>query len=413
MNTAINVNPVSGVAAGAKVAHVFRAHSLKPKRNSSEDERTNHAIIIRDFVRTPSTAKGVRELSAKLATYRKRAEEATKPKTKERNLANCRELEKEMATRGKKRKGREAELVEASWAITKFPPLEALAHDPKIYLRIAKIAEKMVTKYFGIPPEKVGIAAHLDQASMHVHTLFSVPEGTTFTELLKGAKYAEIQREFNTLIREEFKDLEIQKITGFKKYETLGDYKKSSVAKLEQELAKAKSSVETYKKLYESTDKLADTYKKRYEAEKAKAPVVTEKEKVVEKIVTVENTTKIEELQEALKTTNDTLSSVQSAFSAQNANMTTLALAIESSTEYKRDIYKEQHFDFIKRVVSSLVEKVQSLSRQISLLLSVTEKESTEEEPKKEHVAEKETTANFQNAFKELQDSLSSTDLKI
>ena len=170
---------------------------------------------------------------------------------------------------------------------------------------------------------------------------------------------------------------------------TQKDYQalKADFEKQKKELESVKSSVETYKTLYDKAAKSRDFYKERAE-------------KVVEKIVRIEDTKRIEELQNALKTlknelesTNDTLSSVQSALNAQNANMTTLALSIESSTEYKRDIYKEQHFDFIKRVVSSLVEKVQSLSKQISsLLLSETKKEAPKQEQmqEKEHVAEKE-----------------------
>ena len=142
MNTAVNINPVSGASAEGKVAHVFRVHSLKPKRNSDENERTNHVIVVRNFVHTQSKNLGVRELSSKLATYRKRYEEATKPKTKERNLAKCKEIEKEILARGKKRKGREAELVEASWAITKFPPALALRTTPKYTCVLQKLPKQ-------------------------------------------------------------------------------------------------------------------------------------------------------------------------------------------------------------------------------------------------------------------------------
>lgn len=173
-----------------------------------------------------------------------------------------------------------------------------------------------------------------------------------------------------------------------------GAAKQADYQALKADFEKQKKELESVKADVLFWKEQTETWKKFYEKEKAKAPVVVEKEKVVEKIVTVQDTKRIQELQEALESTNATLGSVQSAFSAQNANMTTLALAIESSTEYKRDIYKEQHFDFIKRVVSSLVEKVQSLSKQLSSFLTKQAPQKTEQEPvmEKEKVVDKDLT---------------------
>lgn len=242
MNTSINFNPVNTIQAGSKIAHVFRDHNLNKKRVSQEIEKNDDsrgAIILHPYVKLIDTRKqGTSKITKNLAVYRKRYEVALAKgdtKTAERNKKKIEQLEVELQGFRKARRGREASLVEASWSITKFPPSDALAYDKDILLKMKDIALKILQDNFPeLDIDQVGVAGHIDQASIHIHTVFDIPESTTFSKMLKDKKYGEFQREFNDAIRKKFSGLPIEKITPHsKKYLPLLEYKKLQLNNLQ------------------------------------------------------------------------------------------------------------------------------------------------------------------------------------
>jgi hypothetical protein len=221
MNTSANVSPVNNSNAGGRFAHIFRDHNLKLKRVSSNREtenQTHGAIILQKYKSKEPGKVGTSKITKHLSVYRKRYEEAIKKndeKTAQRNLAKITALEAELQQTKKARRGREATAVDISWSITKFPPAEALKYDPNILNRLwEKCGKQIMSELFPeIPIEDIGVAGHVDQASLHFHTYFDVPDDTTFTALIKDNKYAEIQQRWNELVRAEFNDLPIETIT--------------------------------------------------------------------------------------------------------------------------------------------------------------------------------------------------------
>lgn len=239
MNTSINFNPVNSLQAGAKVAHVFRNHNLHKKRVSQEIEKTDHergAIILQPYVKSAnidSKKQGTSKITKNLAVYRKRYQVALEKgdlKTAERNKNKVEFFEKELQNFKRARRGREASLVEASWSITKFPPKNALNYDKDILVKMKNIALKILQNSFHeLDINSIGIAGHIDQASIHIHTIFDVPDETTFSKMIKNKPYGAFQQEFNNAIRQEFSGLPIEKITPHgKKYVPLLQYKREN-----------------------------------------------------------------------------------------------------------------------------------------------------------------------------------------
>lgn len=266
MNTSINFNPVNTIQAGSKIAHVFRNHNLNKKRVSQEIEKNDDdrgAIILHPYIKSIDTKKlGTSKITKNLAVYRKRYEVALSKgdiKTSERNKIKVEQLEKELQGFKKARRGREASLVETSWSITKFPPSDALVYDKDILLKIKDIALKILQDNFPeLDIDQVGVAGHIDQASIHIHTVFDIPESTTFSKMIKNKKYGEFQKEFNDAIRKKFGGLPIEKITPHgKKYVPLLQYKRENP--LEQPTKKNSTGIhmqlESQKEILEATVK--------------------------------------------------------------------------------------------------------------------------------------------------------------
>lgn len=233
MNTSCNINPVNGANKGGRHAHVFRDHDLKFKRTSTDPEAItgskSGAVILQPYKPLEPVLKvGTSKITKNLAVYRKRYDEAVKKgdeKTAARNLSKIQSLEFELGQTQRARKGFEAHVVEASWGITKFPPADALRYDPAILQRMWEKCGKVIIQeiFPEIPIERIGVAGHIDQTSIHFHTYFDVPEDTTFTELFKGGKYSLVQQRWNELIRQEFSDLPVEHIVPFESYENPDD----------------------------------------------------------------------------------------------------------------------------------------------------------------------------------------------
>lgn len=243
MKTSANINAVNGSNKGGRFAHVFRDHDLKLKRVSTDPEAIagtqSGAIILQSYSPPEPVLKiGTSKITKNLSVYRKRYEEAVKKgdlKTAERNLAKVTALEAELSQTKRARRGLEAHVVEASWSITRFPPAEALKYDPNILNRMwEKCGKQIISELFPeIPIDKIGVAGHVDQASIHFHTYFDVPDNTTFTELFKGGKYSHVQQRWNELVMMEFSDLPIEKIVSYDpedapEYMPLEEYKRKT-----------------------------------------------------------------------------------------------------------------------------------------------------------------------------------------
>lgn len=264
MNTAVNFNPVNGANRGGRLAHVFRTHNLNKKRVSSEHEAHQHhtsgAITLQPFKEPKLVATvGTSKITKNLSVYKKRYEQALAKgdeKTAARNLTKIKELELQLHETKRKRRGREASMVESSWGITKFPPNKALEYDPKILQKMKDIALKIITDQFPyIDPTTIGVAGHIDQRSIHIHTVFDIPHDTTFTKMIANRRYTEFQQLWNKAIREEFSDLPIETITpkeeSQKEYLPLAEYKR------QQE--EQSGGAEVNEKLKNENERLKDT----------------------------------------------------------------------------------------------------------------------------------------------------------
>jgi hypothetical protein len=260
MNTSMSFNPVNGTNKGGRISHVFRDHDLKKKRVSNELESGSMgAIILQPYKpKEPVLKIGTSKISTKLATYKKRysvALEKGDEKTAARNLVKVQELELELSGTQKARRGREAELVEASWTITKFPPAEALKYDPLILIKMRDLAIKIITEEFPqIKADQVGVAGHIDQASIHIHTVFDIPDNTTFSKMIADRKYSRFQQLWNEAIRDKFSNLPIETITPLsesdKIYIGLAEFKKKTL------LEATETTLEDSKALLEAQDSI-------------------------------------------------------------------------------------------------------------------------------------------------------------
>ncbi|AFL68551.1 hypothetical protein [Sulfurospirillum barnesii] len=283
MNTSINFNPVNSLQAGAKVAHVFRNHNLNKKRVSQEIEKTDHesgAIILQPYEKSANIdlkKQGTSKITKNLSVYRKRYQVALEKgdlKTAERNKNKVELLEKELQNFKRARRGREASLVEASWSITKFPPVDALNYDEDILIKMKDIALKILQSSFPeLDIDTIGVAGHTDQASIHIHTIFDVPDNTTFSRMMKNKTYGAFQQEFNDAIREKFSGLPIEKITpNSKKYIPLMQYKKENpIIQLKDNFDIPLTSVDSYKenvKTLENENVKFESLIGRYKAQK-------------------------------------------------------------------------------------------------------------------------------------------------
>lgn len=214
MNSTVRHKAIGSKNKGSQLAHTFRTHDLKPKGYSSNKEIGSGAVVIRAFREPVLKLKaGTSDITSRLSTYRNRYNKAMKegkPDIAAANLDKVNQLEAERKQRRRKRKPREAELIDSSWSITEFPPKEALAKYPDILQRMSKLATKILLDEFPMLTEKeIGVAGHIDQATIHIHTAFNVPEDQSWTSMLNGVSYSTHQQLWNEALKKEFPDLPI------------------------------------------------------------------------------------------------------------------------------------------------------------------------------------------------------------
>ena len=252
MNTSVQIKTHSTTSAKNKNTHILRKSEAYKNKNILVIEQNDIAfkkekeILQKEILKQEENRKyELKKINSSINTYKKRLENATDEKQKEKlekklneYLEKREELKENKSSEVKETRGRKKEkhFVELEFSLTKSNSYknnkevqQALISSQNETIKNFKMFDKM---------EVVTNVMHKDQHSLHTHLLLKLPKNKTFDNLLKGEIqeqgletgrniYKSIQNFFNNTVREKLKALNImlEEHTTGKKYTSLKKYK--------------------------------------------------------------------------------------------------------------------------------------------------------------------------------------------
>ena len=258
MNTSVQIKTHSNSSAKNKNTHILRKSEAYKNPDMLVIQKNDIAfkkekeILQKEILKQEENRKyELKKINSSINTYKKRLENATDEKQKEKlekklneYLEKREELKENKSSELKETRGRKKEknFVELEFSLTR-----SNSYKNKEEIQKALISSQNETiKHFKMfdDMQVVTNVMHKDQHSLHTHLLFKLPKNKTFDTLLKSEivekgletgrnVYKAIQDFFNGTVREKLKDFNIEigtHETG-KSYSGLRKYKENNPLK--------------------------------------------------------------------------------------------------------------------------------------------------------------------------------------